>query len=294
LNRVLFVDDEPHVLQGLRRLLHMHRGRMRTEFAVGGAEALAIVGDAAAGDDPFTVVVTDMQMPGIDGAELLTRLQAEHPATIRIALSGHSSRATAVRAISHAHRFLGKPCDPDELVGTLDHAFALQHRFPHHELRTAVGRIDVLPSRPSSLRRLIALSGRAETTIEELTEAVTSDTALTAKVLQLAGSGFFAQAERAPSVADAVARLGVKVVCTLTSIEGPPVFAEAGSDDELPVPTGDLVDDVGQLVLAVLGASSQLAGTTLPPHELLGEYLLALWGLPGCDVTPLRSDTAAG
>ncbi len=283
MNRILFVDDEPHVLHGLRRLLHGHRDTMRTEFAVGGAEAMAMVASAVAANDGFSVVVTDMQMPGIDGAELLTRLQAEHPATIRIALSGHSSRATAVRAISHAHRFLGKPCDPDELIGTLENAFSLLERFPRRDLQMAVGRIDVLPSRPSSLRRLIELSSRAETTIDELTVAVEGDIALSAKVLQLAGSGFFARAEQAPSAAAAVARLGVNVVRTLASIDGPPVFTEAASDDELPSPTGDLTLDVGLLALTVLERSGDLVDDDLPAPEMLGEYLLALWGLPGTE-----------
>jgi YesN/AraC family two-component response regulator len=66
-SRILFVDDEPHLLAGLRRMLQLrHRGDWAMSFVGGGAAALE-----AMQTQPFDVVVSDFRMPGIDGAQLL-------------------------------------------------------------------------------------------------------------------------------------------------------------------------------------------------------------------------------
>jgi YesN/AraC family two-component response regulator len=61
--RVLFVDDEPMVLTGLKRSLHPMRAEWEMVFATGGVEALA-----AMDRQTFDIIVTDMRMPGMDGA----------------------------------------------------------------------------------------------------------------------------------------------------------------------------------------------------------------------------------
>ena len=80
-------------------------------FAAGGADALGELGRA-----PCDVVVSDMSMPGMDGAALLGHIEQSHPAAIRIVLSGSTEREVVMRAAAVAHRLLAKPCDVDELV----------------------------------------------------------------------------------------------------------------------------------------------------------------------------------
>jgi YesN/AraC family two-component response regulator len=87
--RILFVDDEPRVLQGIQRGLRGMRAEWETEFANSGAEALETMAQA-----PFDVVITDMRMPGMDGAQLLDLVKARFPRTVRIILSGQSDRET--------------------------------------------------------------------------------------------------------------------------------------------------------------------------------------------------------
>jgi YesN/AraC family two-component response regulator len=110
--RILFVDDESKILDGIRRMLHADRGRWDMQFATGGEDALRACEAAS-----FDVVVSDMRMPGMDGAKLLGHIRDRFPGTARIILSGYSEVALATRAVPVAHRFLTKPCNAAQLQG---------------------------------------------------------------------------------------------------------------------------------------------------------------------------------
>jgi len=108
--RVLCVDDEPNVLHALRRAL----GR---RFAVTTATSGEAGLNTLRTDGPFAVVVSDMRMPGMNGAVFLGRVRAHAPDTARILLTGHSDVETAAAAVNEGQlfRFLTKPCGPDTL-----------------------------------------------------------------------------------------------------------------------------------------------------------------------------------
>ncbi len=121
--RVLLVDDEPAVLEGLSVLL---RRPFLVRTAGGGPEALALL---AAGES-FAVIVSDMRMPGMNGATLLARVRERAPDTVRLLLTGYSEIEAAIAAVNEGQvfRFLTKPCPPDVLVSQLL-AAAEQHRL---------------------------------------------------------------------------------------------------------------------------------------------------------------------
>ena len=121
--RVLCVDDEPRVLEGLQRILHKHFAVL---VSVGGEAALARL-DAG---ETFEVVVSDMRMPGMNGAVLLSKFRERAPDTVRLLLTGHAEIEAAIAAINEGHvfRFLTKPCAPDVLSAALDAAVE-QHRL---------------------------------------------------------------------------------------------------------------------------------------------------------------------
>ncbi|MBL8199586.1 MAG: response regulator [Chromatiales bacterium] len=108
--RVLFVDDEPNVLASIRRQL---RKSADVHTATSGDEALRILDDL----DPVALVVSDMRMPGMTGAELLTRVRELYPATVRMILSGQADLESAISAVNDGHifRFLTKPCGEEAL-----------------------------------------------------------------------------------------------------------------------------------------------------------------------------------
>ena len=117
--RVLFVDDEPAVLDGYRRLL---RRDFTVETAVGGEAALA----SMASGSEYAVVVSDMRMPGMDGVELLTRVKALAPDTQRMVLSGYADVERAISAVNEGSifRFLTKPSDKYKLAAALNAGLA--------------------------------------------------------------------------------------------------------------------------------------------------------------------------
>ena len=119
LPKILCVDDEPHVLRGLERSLYEH---FDVTTAESGAEALELMQD-----DVFEVLMSDMRMPEMDGAELLRRSREHYPNTTRILLTGHADLESAMKAINQGNifRFLMKPCETDLLVEALNEASQL-------------------------------------------------------------------------------------------------------------------------------------------------------------------------
>jgi response regulator RpfG family c-di-GMP phosphodiesterase len=121
-DKVLFVDDEPILLQGYQRLL---RKDFSVSSAVGGAAALLLIRQ----EGPFAVVVSDMRMPGMDGIEFLLQARKIAPDTVRIMLTGASDLQSAIHAVNEGSifRFLSKPANKDTLVKTLTDSLEQYH-----------------------------------------------------------------------------------------------------------------------------------------------------------------------
>lgn len=114
-SHILFVDDEPAVLNALRRMLHPHRQRWDLSFTTSGDQALDILATR-----PCRLVVTDFRMPGMDGGQLLAEVRDRYPSAARVILSGHTGEINA-DAITHlAHHFLTKPCKVDALISCIE------------------------------------------------------------------------------------------------------------------------------------------------------------------------------
>ncbi len=316
MRRVLFVDDEPQILDGLRNLLRRQRHRWETAFALGGPAALAELGRR-----PFDIVVSDMRMPGMDGATLLENVRRDHPGVARVILSGQADRAAALRTVPVAHQFLAKPCDADELCAVVERTCALQARLTGESFREVLGSIDRLPSVPESYWELTRAVARPETSVGDIANIVRRDGAMADKVLQLVNSAYFGLRQRIASIHQAVSFLGVEVIkaLTLTAHAFAAVEAQLGAELELLQAealgvarickrlltprhadegfTAALLHDIGKLVLAVglPGLYAQATATARATgrgihavekevigltHADAGAYLLGMWGLP--------------
>lgn len=121
--RVLCVDDEPAVLEGLELTL----GRdYEVCLAEGGEAALGRLADSG----PFAVVLSDMRMPGMSGAELLSQVRRRAPDAGRMLLTGYADVESAVAAVNQGEvfRYLSKPCAPNELRSSVQ-AAVTQYRL---------------------------------------------------------------------------------------------------------------------------------------------------------------------
>jgi len=122
--RILFVDDEPMVTQALQRMLRSMREEWDMEFVDSGAAALRAL-DAGR----FDVIVSDMRMPGMNGAELLAEVMRRHPTTVRLILSGYADKDLILRCVGSTHQYLSKPCDPEALKATIQRVVLSIHAF---------------------------------------------------------------------------------------------------------------------------------------------------------------------
>lgn len=207
---ILFVDDEQQILDGLRDLLRKQRKQWSMVFALGGQAALDELAKR-----PFDVVVSDMRMPGIDGAALLTHVKELYPASARIILSGHAERDSIVRALPVAHQFLNKPCDATLLRVVVERACELQRLLQNENIRCLIGKLDKLPSVPHTYWELTRLAARPDVALEDLAAVVERDPAMTVKVLQLVNSGYFGMPQKLSSVRQAVSYLGTDLLKAL-------------------------------------------------------------------------------
>ncbi len=217
--RILFVDDEPNILTGLQRMLRSMRGEWEMRFAQSGQEALQLLAE-----EPFDVVVSDMRMPGMDGAQLLGEVRNNFPQIVRIVLSGHSDQDLILKSVRPAHQYLSKPCDTDTLKLTIQRAEALRDHLTTDALRRVVSQTDSLPSVPALYAEIMDELRSPETSLQKIGEIISKDPAMTAKILQLVNSAFFGIPRQISSPAQAVNLLGLDTVKALVLTVG--VFSQ--------------------------------------------------------------------
>lgn len=205
--KILFVDDEPMILQGLQRMLRPMREAWDMVFVDGGEKALA-----AMAESPFDVVVTDMRMPAMNGAELLLEVRRRHPMTVRLILSGHADKELVAQCLGVAHQYISKPCDPEQLKVMIQNACLIGGDRVTDQVKAILGSIDRLPCMPEIYRELEAALDDPESTTERLGAIIQKDMGMTAKILKIVNSAFFGLRRTISSPFEAVTYLGVDTV----------------------------------------------------------------------------------
>jgi len=121
-DRILFVDDEPAVLDGYKRTLHRE---FEVDIAVGGELGLASIRDRG----PYSIVISDMRMPGMNGAQFLAQVRQKTPETVRMLLTGYTDLDAAILAVNEGSifRFLTKPCEKEILTKAIGAGLAQHH-----------------------------------------------------------------------------------------------------------------------------------------------------------------------
>jgi len=207
---LLFVDDDVRVLQGLQRQLRGMRDQWAMHFVDGGVKALELLATTT-----VDVIVTDMMMPVMDGAQLLTEVMKLHPHTVRLVLSGHADREAVLRLVGPAHQYLSKPCDGEELRNAINRAFALRELLTSEPLKQLVTRVRCLPSLPSLHAQLTRELQQEDPDLDVVGRIISQDIGMMTKILQLVNSAFFGLAQPISNPAEAVAYLGLNTVRSL-------------------------------------------------------------------------------
>lgn len=312
--RILFVDDEPSVLQAMERALRDMRNEWTMRFASSGAVALEdLAGNAA------DVVVSDMQMPGMDGWQLLTEVKRRYPQMVRLILSGHADSTSIMRTVGIAHQYLAKPCENTALRAALSQTYSLRKLLSSDWLAQLVGRVDMLPSAPKAFEEILACIQRPTASVADAGEIIGRDAGMTANVIKLVNSAFFGARQHITTASRAVAYLGMDTLGALvlghSAFKSDITPAIAGFSLErlwqhsLETATAartvallegqspasadsaflaGMLHDVGKVVFAtrptspiIAAASSEETTAQMDAHHAeVGAYLLGLWGFP--------------
>ena len=207
MKRVLFVDDERNVLDGLKRMMRPLRHEWDMRFVDSGEAALSTLSET-----PAEVLVTDMRMPAMAGIELLTQVRERWPGTVRIALSGHSETEMLLRSTRVAHQFLATPCDAEELKLAVERSAAMRALLDDTRLEQLAAHLDALPSLPDLYVQLCDLLASEDASINEVGAIIERDVAMSAKILQVVNSAFFGLRRHVSSPAEAASMLGTEII----------------------------------------------------------------------------------
>ncbi|MEW8381263.1 MAG: response regulator, partial [Candidatus Thiodiazotropha taylori] len=156
--------------------------------------------------------ITDMRMPGMDGAQLLDAIAQHHPHVVRIVLSGQSDQETVMKTVGPAHQYLNKPCEVEVLKATLVRAFSLRDLLGQSELKSLISGMRALPSLPTIYNELVSLIQDPNAAVADIGRLIAKDPAMTVKTLQLVNSAFFGLGRHISNPVDAASLLGMEIL----------------------------------------------------------------------------------
>ncbi|MCH2156891.1 MAG: response regulator [Opitutales bacterium] len=209
-NRIFFVDDEPYVLGAIRRSLRPYRKQWDMNFCDNAQTALGILEN-----EDIDIIISDMRMPEMDGAELLKIVQSKHSEVVRFVLSGYSDKEQLVKTFNIAHQYISKPCDPDELRTRIEQTSWLLESMSSHQLKGFIGQTESLPTPPKLYRDLVDTIQGEACDVSEISRILESDPALVGKILKTVNSSCFGFGSRISNCEQAVAALGVETIRAL-------------------------------------------------------------------------------
>lgn len=191
-------------------MLSPMRKEWAMRFANSGAEALAMLSA-----QPAEVVVTDMRMPEMNGAQLLNEVMRRYPKTIRIILSGYADTEMVMQCIGGTHQFLSKPCDGETLRAAVARALELDRWISNDALKGLVTQMKTVPSLPQLYAQIVRELREPDMNLEKIGGIISQDAAMTAKILQLVNSAFFGLPHRICDPTQAIVQLGIEMVQSL-------------------------------------------------------------------------------
>lgn len=302
--RLLFVDGDAKYLAELEQRLHPHHDEWDMHFANGAAAALDQIASTT-----FDVIVADAVDAETltDGTTLLAHLASVQPATVRIVMSRDGLAPTYA---SKAHQVLPKPCDPPLLRSVILRSIELRARLSDPEVLAILGSLKSLPSPSTAMLELQRVLDQADVDTAKVAKVVSTDVAMSTKLLQIVNSSFYGLSRTVDDPAEAVRLLGAHLVGEILLTVGL-LDAVAGRDaaleDQLQamrdrsiaradlasalaeragrastvvrrVWNGAFLLDIGKMLL--LGTDHEHDPEAERLHATIGGALLAMWGLP--------------
>ncbi|MDR4505703.1 MAG: response regulator [Candidatus Scalindua sp.] len=226
MRRILFVDDEPEILQEFKRMLQPMSREWGMSFAIGGEEALDFMSKS-----DFDVVVSDMRMPKMDGLELLNEVMERYPDVVRIVLSEDSDRDVLLQSVKCSHQHLKKPCNIDTVKYVITRTCKLKDLLQNEALRKIVTGIKKLPSLPALYGMIVKEMQSPDASIKKVGYIISQDVSMSAKILQVVNSAYFGLPRKISDPQQASVYLGIETLKALVlSVH---VFSSFAEDTKL-------------------------------------------------------------
>lgn len=210
MNKILFVDDDPTLLRGLRRGLRPLSKEWEMFFVGSGRDALDFLADT-----PVDIVISDYRMPEMSGFELLSRIKCDYPQIIRIILTGQPDTGTYAESISVCHYFLWKPVELEAFIPLLKRIKALESILVDENLKRLLGGLTTLPTLPDVYLQLSQCLDDPEADVRALEQIVNTDMSLMLQLLKLVNSASFGLVRKIDSLEEAIQYLGLNTLRSL-------------------------------------------------------------------------------
>lgn len=251
----------------------------------------------------FDLIVCESKLPDERGIELLASVATLQPKMVRILIDRSEGELDMQRALLFAHRVLPWPLDAELLFDTLSSVFELSDMLRSEHLHEVVGSVSGLPPAPKLYMALSKALADPKSDANQIANLVSQDPAISAKVMRMCNSAYFAGQREVSNVRAAITRLGLNTVRMIVlaaevytgnatgvdrdAVQKRAMLASAiamkvlpGSSQDL-AGTGALLAEVGLLVPGVVDDRKRTpADEGKPGHSEAGAYLLGLWGLP--------------
>ncbi len=205
--RILFVDDDRNVLDGIRRLLRCRKNEWKIEFVTRGTQALKVMKDTH-----YDIIVSDLKMPVMDGVELLEKVRKRFPGVIRFMLTGYSDQPLKGKALRCSHKLLTKPCNAQQLSKLIENAFRLDEKIKSEKVSNLISKMQSLPVMPKNYQRVIDILAQPDCSPRDVGRMIEKDIGMSAKIMQVANSSFYSGGGMICDPVRAVVHLGLHTV----------------------------------------------------------------------------------
>lgn len=207
---IMFVDDEPNILTALKRL--MRSTPYRVVLAEGASSALSTLELI-----PVDMVVSDMRMPGMSGAELLAEIYQHYPDTLRVLMTGYADMQSTIDAINNGKisRYISKPWDDAELIQIINSAFELKRLQRDKTRLTGIvdAQVEELKQLNQSLEQKVKdrtqeleqLMGMLEVTNDKLKKSFLFSVRVFANLIEMRAGSFAGHSKRVADIARQIA-----------------------------------------------------------------------------------------
>ena len=224
---VIFVDDEVSVLEGLRRSLRRRRSEWDMHYFYRAEDAVEYIKD-----HNVDVVVSDMRMPGMNGAEFLQAVHELRPNAIRLALSGYADSQLILESAHAIHQHISKPADIDTITGAIDRSLQLHAQLDDPVLHHYVGGLSSLPAMPHVYDEIMQLFAQDSYSQADIAAIIEKDIGFSTTVLRIVNSDFFGTFGNIGSIGHAVNMLGTETLKNIVLSENLfTQFAHAETDE---------------------------------------------------------------